>query len=193
MTMDEKKAKHIITLVFLVMPLVFFLMLGGYSLLTRNTYNSILANCAIVEGTVSRVTRNGFPRGGTDTLIIDYTVDGKDYKTAILAESGKVQTGDTMELLYSTKTPGAAITDESYSYMAKSNKTSLIVAGIIFAVMLIIWIILVPVADSMEKRAMKGRRYNQQIYDAAYIRNHGLPDEVHTSYGTIKRNSKYRK
>ena len=113
--MDDKKAKRIVTLVFLVMPLAFFLFSGGFFLLNRSTYNSIQENHTIVEATVSKVTKSK----GSDTLVVDYTVDGKDYKTVITAESGKLKEGETLELLCSTKAPAAATTEENYKIMER--------------------------------------------------------------------------
>ena len=55
--MDDKKAKRIVTLVFLVMPLAFFLFSGGFFLLNRSTYNSIQENHTIVEATSAKSPR----------------------------------------------------------------------------------------------------------------------------------------
>ncbi len=184
--MDDKKSKRIVTLVFLVMPLAFFLFSGGFFLLNRSTYNSIQENHTIVEATVSKVTKSK----GSDTLVVDYTVDGKDYKTVITAESGKLKEGETMELLCSTKAPAAATTEENYSYTLKTDKTRLLIAGIAFAIFLIIWIILVPVADRIEKKALK--EYHRNGYYTVTRNSSGNP-QMRTPYGTITRNPNYRK
>ena len=187
--MDDKKAKRIVTLVFLVMPLAFFLFSGGFFLLNRSTYNSIQESHTTVEATVSKVTKSK----GSDTLVVNYTVDGKDYTTAIMAQSGKLKEGDTVELLCSTKAPAAATTEESYSYTVKTDKTRLLIAGIAFAIFLIIWIILVPVADRIEKKNRRGNYYMVRNNDYSISQYMNEKSETRTPYGTIKRNPNYRK
>ena len=135
--MDDKQVKLTLTLVLLVAPLVFLAVIGYFSLSATKTFDAILESGTTVTGTVDSVVRSGFEHPGTETLTVSYTVDGKDCTTFVLAETGSLQVGDTLELLYDQNDPVQASTEESYAHIMKTYKVELIILAIVFPILLV--------------------------------------------------------
>ncbi|MBQ1397791.1 MAG: hypothetical protein IIY93_02855 [Clostridia bacterium] len=182
--MDDKKAMRTLTLGLVEVPLAVLILMALSVFSLRSTFQSVVKSNTTVAATVDSAVKSGFQYPGTDTLTVDYTVDGKEYTTFVLTKSGTLQEGDTLTLLYDAKKPAEASTQEHYDAVMKTYKVYLVILAVIAGLCLIGWFVLVPLPEMMERR-------NRKQYGTYTVSK--TNKEVMTPYGTIRRNPNHRK
>ena len=140
--MNQRKPGCGLTFILVILPLLVTVSFGITMLTATGMYNSLKNGDTAVEATVEK---NKGPSGwykGADTVKVSYEVDGTEYQSDLLTESGTVDVGDTMTVYYNPSWKSSAVTETHYDFLMKTNGTGLLVSGIIFGVMLLLRIII---------------------------------------------------
>ena len=154
--MKKRREGFSLTAILVIVPLIGLIAAGAYMWKTAATFRSMTEENSTVTATVQSVKDSVFWIPNTDTVKVEYGVDGEEYTADIITDKGSVHEGDTTTIFYNPKKPIEAATEDHYHYLMRSYRTQMIIFGAIFVVFLILRILLFKAKGTIKGENLPG-------------------------------------